>query len=99
MYDIDYTTFIRTTDSYHVHAVQAWILKLIEQGDIYKGIYTGWYCTPCETFVTEKDQQEDVKEISCPTCFRPCNEISEECYFFRLSAYQDRLLTFFEQNQ
>ncbi|MBP7854507.1 methionine--tRNA ligase, partial [Candidatus Babeliales bacterium] len=60
--------------------------------------YTGWYCTPCETFVTEKDKNLDSKEITCPTCLRPCNEISEECYFFKLSAYQDRLLKFYEQN-
>ncbi len=98
MYDIEYTKFIRTTDAYHVHAVQTWISKLLEQGDIYKGMYTGWYCTPCETFVTEKDQIADVKEITCPTCLRPCNEISEECYYFKLSAYQDRLLEFFQSN-
>lgn len=97
-YEIEYTKFIRTTDAYHVQAVQSWILKLIEQGDIYKGVYTGWYCTPCETFVTEKDQVADAKEVTCPTCLRPCNEISEECYYFRLSAYQDRLLEFLQNN-
>lgn len=98
LYEIEYTKFIRTTDAYHVQAVQSWILKLIEQGDIYKGVYTGWYCTPCERFVTEKDQLQDAKEITCPVCLRPCNEISEECYFFRLSAYQDRLLEFFKEH-
>ena len=98
LYDIEYSKFIRTTDAYHVQAVQQWISKLIAQGDIYKGVYTGWYCTPCERFVTEKDQLEDAKEITCPVCLRPCNEISEECYFFKLSAYQDRLLKFFEEN-
>src|SRR3990167_878640 len=98
LYDIEYSKFIRTTDAYHVQAVQQWISKLIAQGDIYKGVYTGWYCTPCERFVTEKDQLEDAKEITCPVCLRPCNEISEECYFFKLSAYQDRLLEFFEKN-
>ncbi len=98
LYNIEYTKFIRTTDTYHVLAVQAWILKLMEQGDIYKGLYTGWYCTPCETFVTEKDQVVDGKEITCPTCLRPCNEISEECYYFKLSAYQDRLLEFLQNN-
>ncbi|MBP7854812.1 class I tRNA ligase family protein, partial [Candidatus Babeliales bacterium] len=46
LYDIDYTKFIRTTDQYHVHAVQAWIEALKSKGDIYKGTYTGWYCTP-----------------------------------------------------
>lgn len=95
LYEIEYTKFIRTTDAYHIKAIQDWILKLTEQGDIYKGVYTGWYCTPCETFVTEKDQVADAKEVTCPTCLRPCNEISEECYFFKLSAYQDRLLEFF----
>ena len=98
MYNIEYTKFIRTTDSYHVQSVQAWLSKLIEQGDIYKGVYTGWYCTPCETFVTEKDQVADAKEVTCPTCLRPCNEISEECYYFKLSAYQDRLLEFLQNN-
>lgn len=98
LYNVDYTKFIRTTDTYHVQGVQTWILRLIEQGDIYKGLYTGWYCTSCETFVTEKDRQADAKEVTCPSCLRPTNEISEECYFFKLSAYQDRLLEFYEQH-
>ena len=98
LYDVDYTKFIRTTDQYHVQGVQTWISRLMQQGDIYKGLYTGWYCTSCETFVTEKDRQQDVKEITCPSCLRPTNEISEECYFFRLSAYQDRLLEFYQHH-
>ncbi|MCX5923449.1 MAG: methionine--tRNA ligase [Candidatus Dependentiae bacterium] len=106
LYNIDYSKFIRTTDKYHQEAVQTWISRLIAQKDIYKDTYTGWYCTPCETFVTQKDQSEDDKanskeanaEISCPSCLRPTNEISEECYFFRLSAYQDKLLSFFEKH-
>ncbi|HSW76311.1 MAG TPA: methionine--tRNA ligase [Candidatus Saccharimonadales bacterium] len=98
LYEIEYTKFIRTTDHYHVHAVQTWISRLIQQGDIYKDVYTGWYCTPCETFVTDKDQNNDSKEITCPTCLRPTNKISEECYFFRLSAYQDKLLAFYQQH-
>lgn len=98
MYNIDYTKFIRTTDSYHVHAVQKWIIQLIKQGDIYKGEYVGWYCTPCETYVTEKDIEADAKEVSCPSCFRPTNKLSEECYFFKLSAYQDRLLELYEKH-
>ncbi|MFA5998855.1 MAG: methionine--tRNA ligase [Candidatus Babeliales bacterium] len=108
LYEIEYTKFIRTTDQYHVHAVQTWISRLLKQGDIYKGAYTGWYCTPCETFVTEKDQKDqnpgsaqgfaEAREVTCPSCLRPTNQISEECYFFRLSAYQDKLLQFFEQH-
>ncbi len=98
MYDIDYSKFIRTTDHYHVHAVQKWILQLIKQGDIYKGEYIGWYCTPCETYVTEKDIAEGVTEVTCPTCHRPTNKLSEECYFFKLSKYQDRLLELYENH-
>ena len=98
LYNIDYSKFIRTTDHYHQHAVQTWISRLIKQGDIYKDNYTGWYCTPCETFVTQKDQKNGDKEITCPSCLRPTNEISEECYFFKLSAYQDRLLDFFQNH-
>ena len=100
-YKIDYNNFIRTTDQYHVKAVQSWISKLIETGDIYKGSYTGWYCTPCESFVTEKDSKETVEEgqaLICPDCSRSTTEVSEDCYFFKLSAYQDRLLEFYEKN-
>ena len=102
LYNIDYSKFIRTTDKEHQRAVQTWISRLLAQGDIYKDTYTGWYCTPCETFVTQKDQSPQDKnnntEITCPSCLRPTNKISEECYFFRLSAYQDRLLEFFEKH-
>ncbi len=98
LYNIDYSKFIRTTDEYHVHAVQKWILQLLKQGDIYKGQYVGWYCTPCETFVTEKDIPHDATEVSCPSCHRPTNQLSEECYFFKLSAYQDRLLELYENH-
>ena len=57
-YEIAYNYFIRTTDKNHIKSVQNWLQKLIQQGDIYKGSYKGWYCTPCESFVTEKDSQE-----------------------------------------
>ncbi|BDC34859.1 hypothetical protein Noda2021_08170 [Candidatus Dependentiae bacterium Noda2021] len=56
-YEIDYTKFIRTTDSYHTKAVQEWLQALQDKGDIYKAFYKGWYCTSCETFVTEFDTQ------------------------------------------
>lgn len=106
LYNIKYTKFIRTTDNYHVHGVQRWLADLIAKGDIYKDIYTGWYCTPCETFVTQKDQLSGdgelngllPKEVICPSCERLTNQISEECYFFRLSAYQNRLIEFFDQH-
>lgn len=94
IYGIKYNQFIRTTDEAHVRGVQAWIEKLYAQGDIYKGTYTGWYCVPCETFITEKD----VVSPECSSCGRATVELSEECYFFRLSAYADRLLAFYRDH-
>ncbi len=95
-YEFDYSIFARTTDENHVKAVQAWIKQLLNQGDIYKSYYTGFYCTPCETFVTEKEQANE--PVLCVSCGRPTGEVSEECYFFRLSAYQDKLLQFYKDN-
>ena len=92
--DISYTKFIRTTDDYHVKAVQNIFRKLYDKGDIYKSEYEGWYCTPCESFWTES-QLADGK---CPDCGRPVAKQKEESYFFRLSKYQDRLLRLFEEN-
>jgi len=99
-YEIGYDYFIRTTDTQHVKAVQHWLTKLIDQGDIYKGSYQGWYCTPCESFVTEKDSKEveEGQPLICPDCSRSTVQVSESCYFFKLSAYQDRLLQFYENN-
>lgn len=99
-YEIAYDYFIRTTDTQHVQAVQHWLTQLLNSGDIYKGSYSGWYCTPCESFVTEKDSKEVEAgtPLICPDCSRATGQVSEECYFFRLSAYQDRLLAFYEQN-
>ncbi len=99
-YNIKYDYFMRTTDSYHVKAVQDWLQLLIDQGDIYKARYEGWYCTPCETFVTEKDYDvvATVGAPLCPSCKRETIALSEETYFFRLSAYQERLLQFYAEN-
>lgn len=99
-YEIAYDYFIRTTDQQHVRAVQSWIHQLRDQGDIYKDSYQGWYCTPCESFVTEKESQqvELGQPLICPDCSRVTVQIAESCYFFRLSAYQDRLLEFYEQH-
>ncbi len=100
-YEIDYTKFIRTTDPEHVKAVQLWLEQLQQKGDIYKSVYTGWYCTSDETFVTEKEY-ETVKAgeagPACPSCGRPTHYLSEETYFFRLSAYQEKLLLFYQQH-
>jgi len=75
--------FIRTTDDYHVEAIQKIFRKMYEKGDIYKGAYKGMYCTPCESFWTES-QLVDGK---CPDCGRPVHYEEEEAYFFRLSKY------------
>lgn len=99
-YHFSYDYFIRTTDHNHITAVQNWLQKLLDQGDIYQGSYEGWYCTPCETFVTEKGSQdvEPGAPLICLDCSRPTTSVSETCYFFKLSAYQDKLLEFYEQN-
>ena len=92
--DISYDKFIRTTDDYHEKAVQKIFKHLYDQGDIYKGSYEGWYCTPCESFWTET-QLVDGK---CPDCGREVRRTSEEAYFFRLSKYQDQLIKLFEEH-
>ncbi|SKA76728.1 methionyl-tRNA synthetase [Caloramator quimbayensis] len=92
--NISYDRFIRTTDDYHEKAVQKIFKKLYDQGDIYKGYYEGWYCTPCESFFTET-QLVDGK---CPDCGRSVEWTKEEAYFFKLSKYQDRLLKYIEEH-
>ena len=92
--DISYDKYMRTTDEYHVKAVQKIFEKLLEKGDIYKGEYKGLYCTPCESFWTET-QLVDGK---CPDCGREVKEVKEESYFFRLSKYADRLLKYYEEH-
>ncbi len=79
--------FIRTTDDYHVAAIQKIFKKMYENSDIYKGKYTGKYCKPCESFWTES-QLGDGK---CPDCGREVQDAEEEAYFFRLSKYADRI--------
>ena len=79
--------FIRTTDEYHVQAIQRIFRKMYDKGDIYKGKYSGKYCTPCESFWTES-QLVDGK---CPDCGGPVVDAEEEAYFFRASKYADRI--------
>ena len=88
--DTSYDKFIRTTDADHEKQVQKIFKKLYEQGDIYKGAYEGWYCTPCESFWTES-QLEDGK---CPDCGREVRKAKEEAYFFKMSKYADRLIEY-----
>ena len=85
--NISYDRFIRTTDDYHVEAVQKIFRKMYDNGDIYKGSYKGKYCTPCESFWTES-QLVDGK---CPDCGREVKDAEEEAYFFRASKYADRI--------
>ncbi len=92
--DISYDQFIRTTDDYHVEAVQKIFKKLYDQGDIYKSEYEGWYCTPCESFWTERQ----LVDGNCPDCGRPVELVKEESYFFKLSKYQDRLIKYIEKH-
>ena len=89
-----YDYFIRTTDENHVSAVQKIFKRFYEQGDIYKGEYSGWYCTPCESFFTDT-QAEGGK---CPDCGRPVQKAKEEAYFFKMSKYVDRLIKHIEDN-
>ena len=79
--------FIRTTDDYHVAAVQKIFKKMYDNGDIYKGAYKGKYCTPCESFWTESQ----LVDGCCPDCGRPVVDAEEEAYFFRLSKYADKV--------
>ena len=85
--NISYDRFIRTTDDYHVAAVQKIFKKMYDNGDIYKGTYKGKYCKPCESFWTES-QLVDGK---CPDCGREVQDAEEEAYFFRLSKYAHRV--------
>ena len=89
-----YDKFIRTTDTFHEEAVTKIFKKLLDQGDIYKGEYEGWYCVPCESFFTDT-QATDCK---CPDCGREVQRAKEESYFFRMSKYADRLLKHIEEN-
>ena len=86
--DISYDGFVRTTDDYHVRAVQKIFRQLYDQGDIYKASYTGHYCTPCESFWL----QRQLVDGKCPDCGRPVELVEEESYFFRVSKYADRLI-------
>ncbi|HOD03075.1 MAG TPA: class I tRNA ligase family protein, partial [Clostridiales bacterium] len=89
-----YDKFIRTTDEYHIKAVQNIFKKLYEQGDIYKGEYEGMYCVPCEGFYT----QSQLSDGKCPECGSETVPAKEEAYFLRLSRYQKRLEEYIENN-
>ena len=87
--------FIRTTEERHIKTVQAIFAKLIEQGDIYKGTYSGYYCIPDETYVPESSMGPNK---TCPDCGRPLTIMEEESYFFRASKYVPQLIEYYEKH-
>ncbi|MBP1568702.1 MAG: methionine--tRNA ligase [Oscillospiraceae bacterium] len=85
--NISYDRYIRTTDDYHIETVQKIFKDLYDKGYIYKGEYSGKYCTPCESFWTESQ----LKDGKCPDCGREVTEAKEEAYFFKMSPFADRI--------
>ncbi len=92
--NVSYDYFVRTTDQAHEKVVQKVFKKLYEQGDIYKGEYEGWYCTPCESFWTESQ----LNDGCCPDCGRKVQKAKEEAYFFNMQKYAGRLTQYIEEH-
>ncbi|WP_017754906.1 methionine--tRNA ligase [Calidifontibacillus oryziterrae] len=92
--DITYDDFIRTTEDRHKKIVESIFSRLVEKGDIYLDQYEGSYCTPCESFFTERQ----LVDGNCPDCGRAVETVKEESYFFKMSKYVDRLLQYYEEN-
>ena len=92
--DISYDDFIQTTEERHTKSVEKIFQKFLDNGDIYKGEYEGWYCTPCESFYTETQ----LTDGNCPDCGRPVHKVKEESYFFNMKKYSERLLQYYEEN-
>jgi len=92
--NVSYDDFIRTTEERHVKVVQLVFEKLHQAGDIYKGTYEGPYCTECETFYAE----DELVEGKCPIHNRKVDRVAQECYFFRMSKYGDKIVEFIERN-
>jgi len=93
--NISYDDFIRTTQERHIKTVQKVLEILYKNGDIYEGKYEGWYCTPDETFWPPSQ----VTDAACPDCKRPLEKISETNYFFKLSKYQDWLISYIKDDK
>ena len=91
--DITYDDFIRTTEDRHTQLVEKIFNKFMENNDIYKGHYEGWYCVPCETYYPES-QLVDGK---CPDCSREVKLVKEESYFFNMKKYADRLIAYYHE--
>ena len=92
--DISYDDFIRTTEDRHKKVVEKIFQRFLDQGDIYLDVYEGWYCTPCESFFTERQ----LVDGNCPDCGRAVEKVKEESYFFKMSKYVDHLLEYYEEN-
>ncbi|MHB1703827.1 MAG: methionine--tRNA ligase [bacterium] len=92
---ISYDRFIRTTDEDHIRTVKIAFKKMAANGDIYLSEYEGWYCTPCETFLTEKSLLDGEK---CPQCGRPTSKVKEKTYYLKLKKYEKQLLDYIENN-
>ncbi len=92
--DISYDDFIRTTEERHTKNVEKIFKHFLDNGDIYKGEYEGWRCTPCESYFAESQ----LVDGNCPDCGRPVQRVKEESYFFNMKKYADRLLQFYEDN-
>lgn len=92
--NIEYDRFIRTSDLDHEQVVQDILERVNKKGDIYKGVYSGLYCTACEAYYTEKD----AKDNSCPMHNKPLENLEEESYFFRLSKYKNKILELYQKN-
>ncbi|MBI2094993.1 MAG: methionine--tRNA ligase [Candidatus Omnitrophica bacterium] len=90
--DISYDDFIRTTEPRHIAAVRAVWQKLEKAGEVYKAVYSGWYCTPCETFWTEGQVLPEGGRTLCPDCKRPIERLEEENYFFKISGHRQWLI-------
>lgn len=92
--DISYDDFIRTTEQRHKDGVEKIFQLFLDNGDIYKGEYEGWYCTPCESYFTESQLDDG----NCPDCGRPVNKVKEESYFFNMKKYADRLVKYYDEH-
>ncbi|MBO8157654.1 MAG: methionine--tRNA ligase [Bacillaceae bacterium] len=92
--DISNDDFIRTTQERHKKVVEKIFAHLVEKGDIYLDEYEGWYCTPCESFFTDRQ----LVDGNCPDCGRPVEKVKEESYFFKMSKYVDQLLEYYDEN-
>ena len=92
--DISYDDFIQTTEDRHKKSVEKIFQKFLDNGDIYKGEYEGWYCTPCESFYTETQ----LVGWKLPRLWSSSSKVKEESYFFNMKKYADRLIEYYEEN-